>query len=126
MHIVGPIGFSLDNKLLKRAGLDYHLNTNKIKLYKNFEDCIRCIGIDKFLVITKYGKVQYDKVKYDINSALLFGSETRGLPMEVAKLFDSEKKIYIPMKSGNRSLNLSNSVAIVAYEAWKQVQYIGI
>ena len=123
LNIVKPTGFSIDDKALKRARMDYFSNTEPI-LYDNFKKFLNNKDSNHICVVTKYGDQLYNKVNYTNDSILLFGSETNGLPKEILHSF-SNKLIKIPMISGSRSLNLSNAVAIVAYEAWKQLKFSG-
>ena len=121
LHLIKPLGFSLEDKLLKRAKMDYHSNIEPI-IHEQIEDCIETLGKENIIAISKFGEKKYTDAKFSKKSALLFGSEVSGLPNKIRDLFKS--KLYsIPMVEKNRSLNLSNSVAIVAYEAWKNLKF---
>ena len=123
LHLIKPYGFKLNNKSFKRAGLDYHELTD-FKEYYSFDDFIEKIRTKKKIyAVSKFGQTQYNKVKFEENDFLLFGSETFGLPKEVLNKINNKNKIFIPMKKGNRSINLSNAVSIVIYEAWKQIDF---
>ncbi len=124
LHLIKPLGFSIQDKYLKRAGLDYWDQVN-ITVHENLDIFIKTVNPeDCFYVTTKGGKCHTD-IKYSNDSYLFFGKETRGLP---EKLLHSnyDRCIRIPMKSGTRSLNLSNSAAIIAYEALRQLDYPGL
>lgn len=120
LHLVKPLGFKLENKYLKRAGLDYWKNVN-LKLYENYEDFINRCGDKTLYFASTKGKINYYDVNYKQGDYFVFGSETSGLPDEViSKNFN--KCITIPMPGDVRSLNLSNSVAVILYEAYRQVK----
>ena len=124
LHLVHPLGFDISEKAVKRAGLDYWDKVNIVE-YENLEDFKKKIKSDKiYLLSTKSQKV-YSDIKYEDEAYLVFGPETRGLPEEyILEHFD--KAVRIPMRKGIRSLNLSNSVAIVAYEAEKQINFTNL
>ena len=123
LHIIEPAGFPLDDKSLKRAKLDYFTETSPI-LHKSFDEFLRKAGENKVYVISKYGKRVYTEVTYDINSFLVFGTETQGLPKEILTKFEN-RSLKIPMIKDSRSINLSNSVSIIVYEAWRQLKFSG-
>lgn len=124
LHLIHPLGFDISEKAVKRAGLDYWDKVNIVE-YKNLEEFKEKVKSDKiYLLSTKSQKV-YSDVKYEDGAYLVFGPETRGLPEDyILEHFD--KAVRIPMREGIRSLNLSNSVAIVAYEAEKQINFINL
>ena len=124
LHLVHPLGFDISEKAVKRAGLDYWDKVNIVE-YEDLEDFKKKIKSDKiYLLSTKSQKV-YSDIKYEDGAYLVFGPETRGLPEEyILEHFD--KAVRIPMRKGIRSLNLSNSVAIVAYEAEKQINFTNL
>ena len=124
LHLVHPLGFDISEKAVKRAGLDYWDKVNIVE-YESLADFKKKIKSDKiYLLSTKSQKV-YSDVKYENGAYLVFGPETRGLPEEyILEHFD--KAVRIPMRKGIRSLNLSNSVAIVAYEAEKQINFTNL
>ena len=121
LHIIEPIGFLLDDKSLKRAKLDYFSDINPI-IYKNYKSFINTIDEKKIYAVTKFGRKIYTEVNYDHNIFLLFGSETNGLPKTILSQLEN-RCLKIPMINKSRSLNLSNSVAIVVYEAWRQLKF---
>ena len=121
LHIIEPLGFPLDDKSLKRAKLDYFSNINPT-IHKNYKSFIDVIDEKRIYAVTKYGTRIYTEIKYDKDIFLLFGSETKGLPKAIlGKL--KNRSIKIPMINDSRSLNLSNSVAIVVYEVWRQLKF---
>jgi len=123
LHLVRPLGFEINEKSYKRAGLDYH-NEKILTSHENFNKCLNKLQSKNVYAITKFGTKCYTDVKFNIGDAILFGSETRGLPGEVINQFSENKKIFIPMIENSRSLNLSNAVSLVLYEAWRQVKFI--
>ena len=122
LHLVKPLGFSLDDRQMRRAGLDYH----EYAAVQVYDDWLRCAshfnGRRVFAVSTK-GLQRYDINRYREGDAFLFGPETRGLPSELLSMYSSERLIRLPMVADSRSLNLSNAVAVVVYEAWRQVGF---
>ncbi len=121
LHIVQPTGFPLDDKSLKRAKLDYFSDINPT-IHKNFKSFIDSTDEKKIYAVTKFGKRIYSEIKYDDDIFLLFGSETNGLPKVILNKLKN-RSIKIPMINDSRSLNLSNSVAVVAYEVWRQLKF---
>ena len=122
LHLIKPLGFRLNEKSFRRAGLDYHLLTD-IYQYDSLEECLRSLGKTRVFVITKYGNRQYSDAKFERGDTLLFGNETSGLPEKLICRFAETDRLFIPMKTGQRSLNLSNAVALTLYEAWRQNDY---
>lgn len=122
LHLVKPFGFQLNDKQLLRAGLDYHEFTNLIT-HNNWEDCIRNFANKRIFAVSTKGKQRLDQVNFLKEDTFIFGSESRGLPAEILASFPDERKIFIPMLPHRRSLNLSNAVAIIIYEAWRQIGY---
>ena len=123
LHIIKPTGFPLDNKSLIRAKLDYYSSITP-KIYRDFNDFKKQVDLNKVFAITKFGNQIYSKVKFRRNIFLLFGSETKGLPNDILDLL-SDRSLRVPMVDQSRSINLSNTVALVAYEAWKQLKFSG-
>lgn len=119
LHLIKPLGFILRDKQLLRAGLDYHEFTS-IKIHENWPDCMRNLEGKRIFVMTTTGKTRYDKFSYAQEDAFLFGSETSGLPKAIMNDFPAHMRLRIPMVSASRSLNLSNTVAVITYEAWRQ------
>ena len=124
LHIVEPCGFELDDKRLRRAGLDYHEFTN-IKTYSSFVDLIKKAKFNRLFALSSHGKKNLYDIKYEEDDAFIFGPETRGLPVDLRNSLGHEAVLRIPMQPDNRSMNLSNSVAVVVYEAWRQHQFLG-
>lgn len=121
LHLVGPLGFSIEDKYLKRAGLDYW-NDADIKYYESMDQFLKAHGTSQFYYSTTKAMYKYCDVKFEDNCFVLFGKESAGLPEELLKE-NKENCIRIPMKEGIRSLNLSNSVAVVIYEALRQQNF---
>ncbi len=123
LHLIKPLGFDLDRRSLRRAGLDYRWMA-QVHVHDDFAACERALGAAprplRWCAIETGGARRYDEVAYAEGDALLFGSERRGLPDEVLGRIGPQALASIPMQDGNRSLNLSNSVALVVYEAWRQ------
>ena len=122
LHLVKPLGFALKDKQLLRAGLDYHAFA-RVKVHENWIDCTKSLRDHRILAITTKGKQRYDKVIYTEGDAFLFGAESCGLPIQIMETFSELHRIRVPMISTSRSLNLSNTVAIVVYEAWRQARF---
>lgn len=123
LHLIKPLGFELDDKKLRRAGLDYR-EFAAVKVHEDLAQCMPLIHGDIFACTTK-GSRYYSSVQYKAGDAFLFGPETRGLPADVLTQFDANHRIRIPMLPESRSLNLSNSVAVMIYEAWRQMDFNG-
>tara|TARA_B100000524_G_scaffold293951_1_gene168654 strand:- start:59 stop:529 length:471 start_codon:yes stop_codon:yes gene_type:complete len=122
LHIIKPIGFSMNAKSMRRAGLDYYLNV-KMYVYENLDDFLSKNNFNNIYLITKFGKKRYDEVRYKKNDYLMFGSEINGLSEEIYSKISKSTKIFIPMFPANRSINLANAVSICVYEAWKQTNF---
>nr|WP_088922173.1 tRNA (cytidine(34)-2'-O)-methyltransferase [Granulosicoccus antarcticus] len=126
LHLVEPLGFSLEEKALRRAGLDYH-ETARVQVHACLADCLEALDITnsgaRIFAITTKGSVSYHQASYQPGDILLFGPETRGLPNEVLEDPQISARIRIPMRKDSRSLNLSNAVAIITYEALRQMDY---
>lgn len=124
LHLIEPFGFSLQDKQLRRAGLDYHDLTNVVR-YRDYQNFLQAMQGRRILACTTKGSRHYHRINYQPDDVLLFGSETSGLPDEVLTSIDANDRIRIPMQPTNRSLNLSNAVAIISYEAWRQLEFSG-
>jgi len=129
LHLVEPLGFSLDEKALRRAGLDYH-DTARVQVHVSLSACLETLDLARtggrvFAVTTK-GAEAYYQTAYQPGDVLLFGPETRGLPDEVLSDPAITARIWIPMRRDSRSLNLSNAVAILTYEVLRQLDYPGL
>lgn len=124
LHLIEPLGFGLEEKQLRRAGLDYHDLTH-VSRYANYDHFLKVMGKHRIFACTTKGSQAYHHVGYQVNDVLLFGSETSGLPDEILDSVVAEQRIRIPMQASNRSLNLANSVAVISYEAWRQHNFQG-
>jgi tRNA (cytidine/uridine-2'-O-)-methyltransferase len=124
LHLVKPLGFRLDDRSLKRSGLDYH-ELALVKIHADLDACLRALGDVRLLAVETGGSRCYADFGYRAGDAFLFGPETRGLPQTVLERVGRENSLYIPMRPRSRSLNLSNAVAVVAYEAWRQLRFAG-
>ncbi len=122
LHLVKPLGFRLDDKSLRRSGLDYH-DLAAVKIHADLAACFGEMGAARVFAIETCGRRPYTDADYRAGDALLFGPETRGLPREVIARIDADSILSIPMHAASRSLNLSNAVAIVVYEAWRQRRF---
>ena len=123
LHLIKPLGFSLDEKSVRRSGLDYH-DLAQVTEFDSWEDYIDT-NPQRLFALSTTGSVSYETVSYEKDDILLFGPETRGLPAKIRENPAVTEVIRIPMSPKNRSLNLSNSVAIVLYEAWRQLKFPG-
>ncbi len=124
LHLVEPLGFELDDKRLRRAGLDYREFVD-VRSHSSLAACVEALGEPRVFAFSTRGRTRFDTPAFAPGDAFLFGPETRGLPDEVLQDLPPEQRIRLPMKPGNRSLNLSNTAAVVVYEAWRQQDYEG-
>jgi tRNA (cytidine/uridine-2'-O-)-methyltransferase len=124
LHLVKPLGFDLTRKAVRRAGLDYE-ELAGVQVHASLAACLAALGGARLFSIETGGARAYSEAGFETGDALLFGSETRGLPAEVLAQVPRERQFTIPMRPGNRSLNLSNAVALVVYEAWRQNGFVG-
>ena len=122
LHVVHPLGFELDDKRLRRAGLDYHEFASVLQ-HQNLNDCLASMPNQRVFALSTRGRQRYDQVSYQAGDIFLFGPETRGLPHEVLDSLPAEQRLRLPMLNGQRSLNLSNTAAIMLYEAWRQMDF---
>lgn len=124
LHLVKPLGFTLEDKQLLRAGLDYH-EFASISVHADWVECMDELGdrSRRFFAISTKGKQRYDLVTYSPGDAFLFGPESRGLPADLLENFPEQRRLRVPMAAGSRSLNLSNAVAVIVYEAWRQMGF---
>ena len=123
LHLIEPLGFEFDDKRLKRAGLDYHEFAN-VQMHASLEKFINDVEPNRVFGFSTHARFNAFDVDYQENDALLFGPETRGLPTDIKQQL-GENLLRLPMRPDNRSLNLSNSVAIIVYEAWRQLGFNG-
>jgi len=124
LHLVKPLGFSLEDKQLKRAGLDYHEYAS-LKVHENWIECKTALAGKRMFALTTKGSTRHTDIAFQPDDVFVFGPETRGLPEEVRNEFTSEHRVRLPMLASSRSLNLSNSAAILLYEAWRQIGFEG-
>jgi tRNA (cytidine/uridine-2'-O-)-methyltransferase len=124
LHLVKPLGFELEGRAVRRAGLDYR-ELATLAVHAGFEECLASLDGARLFSIETGGSRHYSEVAFRSGDAFLFGSETRGLPVDVLATVPRERQLAIPMLGGNRSLNLANAVAIVTYEAWRQNGFAG-
>lgn len=124
LHLIQPLGFELDDRRLRRAGLDYHEWTS-LRLYENFSAFLEQQTGRRIFAFSTKGEVCYSDIVYCPGDTLLFGPETRGLPVDILARLPAGRRLRVPMRPHNRSLNLSNAVAVVLYEAWRQQGFAG-
>ena len=122
LHLVEPLGFSMDDKQLKRAGLDYHEHA-RVRVHANWQDCLKELNQDRLFALTTSATHGVYETHFQENDAFVFGSETAGLPRELLDAFRPDMRLRLPMRPGNRSLNLSNAVAVTVFEAWRQLDF---
>lgn len=124
LHLIEPLGFDLEEKKLRRAGLDYK-DLARVTRHANYQAFADAMAGHKIYAITTKGSRRHDKVSFQKGDVLLFGAETHGLHPDVMNSIAPEDRLRIPMKETNRSMNLSNAVALVSYEAWRQLDFEG-
>ncbi|GAB2499208.1 tRNA (cytidine(34)-2'-O)-methyltransferase [Pseudoxanthomonas sangjuensis] len=124
LHLVRPLGFALEDSQLRRAGLDYH-EYARMQVHDSLAAALQAIAPQRLFALSTRGRQRYDQVRYASGDAFLFGPETRGLPADVLEGVAPERRLRLPMRPHNRSLNLSNSVAVVVFEAWRQLGFPG-
>ncbi|MDE2069780.1 MAG: tRNA (uridine(34)/cytosine(34)/5-carboxymethylaminomethyluridine(34)-2'-O)-methyltransferase TrmL [Gammaproteobacteria bacterium] len=124
LHLVHPLGFEITAARVKRAGLDYREMAN-VREHVDLETCIKDIAPTRLFAVSTRGRQRYTDVQYQDGDAFLFGPETRGLPQHLLDSLLQERVLRIPMRPDNRSLNLSNAVAVIVYEAWRQAAFAG-
>ena len=124
LHLVRPLGFTLDDARVKRAGLDYH-ELARVHEHQDLAACLSSLDGSRIFAVETAGGLRHDEARYRAGDAFLFGRETTGLPRSVIADSPQDQLIRLPMVPGNRSLNLSNAVAIVIFEAWRQLGFAG-
>ena len=122
--MVKPLGFQLDNKSLQRSRLDYH-DLADVRVHGDFGACLADLGAARMFAVETGSVHRYSDVTYREGDAFVFGPETRGLPFAILERIGRDNSVFIPMRSQSRSINLSNAVAIVVYDAWRQLGYVG-
>ena len=124
LHLVEPLGFALDDTKLRRAGLDYH-EFARLQVHASLDHCLASLPSPRVFAFSARSSMRFDGVSFRAGDALLFGPETRGLPEAVIAAIPAENRLRLPMRAGQRSLNLSNAVAVAVFEAWRQLDYAG-
>lgn len=124
LHLVEPLGFRVDDKSLRRAGLDYHEYAS-MQCHPNWEACLASLGERRLFALTTKASRSYAEVEFKPGDVFVFGPESRGLPAEMLERFPPERRLRLPMQPGNRSLNLSNAAAVMVFEAWRQQGFAG-
>ncbi|MDH5648507.1 MAG: tRNA (uridine(34)/cytosine(34)/5-carboxymethylaminomethyluridine(34)-2'-O)-methyltransferase TrmL [Gammaproteobacteria bacterium] len=122
LHLIKPLGFSIDDKQLRRAGLDYH-DFATVQQYSCLDECITDVDPGNLYMFSTKAKTVYTSAHFKKGDMLVFGSETRGLPKNILESVSGEQRLRLPMHTSSRSLNLSNTVAVVIYEAWRQLGF---
>jgi tRNA (cytidine/uridine-2'-O-)-methyltransferase len=124
LHLIEPLGFDLEDKQLKRAGLDYHEYAS-LQVHASLEAALQHVRPSRVFALSTRGTQRYDQPRYQPGDAFLFGPETRGLPQDVLDALPPDQRLRLPMRPDNRSLNLSNTVAVVVFEVWRQAGFPG-
>lgn len=124
LHLVGPLGFSIDDRRLRRAGLDYHDLAN-VTVHADWNRFLSAVKARRMFALTTGAQRNVYDEEFRPGDVFVFGSETAGLPQAILARFDSRSRLRLPMRPGNRSLNLSNAVAVVVFEAWRQLGFSG-
>jgi tRNA (cytidine/uridine-2'-O-)-methyltransferase len=124
LHLIEPLGFDLSDRQLKRAGLDYH-EYARLQVHADLTAALQAIAPRRLFALSTRGAVRHDTPQFAAGDAFLFGPETRGLPQQVLDALPAGQRLRLPMRPDNRSLNLSNTVAVVVFEAWRQLGFVG-
>lgn len=128
LHLVRPLGFELSEARLRRAGLDY-AELTEVCVHEDWAACLAALALAgtgrRLFALSTKGETRHDEPHYRPDDAFVFGPETRGLPAEILASISPERRLRLPMRPGNRSINLSNAVAVVAFEAWRQLDFAG-
>ena len=124
LHLIEPLGFEWDDKRVKRAGLDYH-EFAEVKRWPSYEAFLAEVAPKRVFACTTKGRTAHSAVQFALGDALLFGPESRGLPIEIIESLPFEQRLRIPMLPQSRSMNLANAVAVFVYESWRQFDYSG-
>jgi tRNA (cytidine/uridine-2'-O-)-methyltransferase len=123
LHLIHPLGFALEEKKLRRAGLDYH-EWASVKEYQNIQECLDHFPGERIFALTTKAERNYSNATFQANDIFIFGPESRGLPKSFLDTLHPDQKLRIPMTANNRSLNLSNAAAVLVYEAWRQINFL--
>lgn len=124
LHLIKPLGFTLEDKQLIRAGLDYH-EFATLRVHETLQDCLSAFDPARVFALTTKGRQAFHTIRYQAGDAFLFGPESRGLPADVLEQFNAAQRVRLPMLAHSRSLNLSNTVAVAVFEAWRQCEFAG-
>ncbi|WP_345196586.1 tRNA (uridine(34)/cytosine(34)/5-carboxymethylaminomethyluridine(34)-2'-O)-methyltransferase TrmL [Kistimonas scapharcae] len=124
LHLIRPLGFALDDKRMRRAGLDYH-EFAALQLHDGYEDFLEAVKPGKVYALSTKGTTCYTTPEFQPGDALMFGPETRGLPADLRESLPKDQVLRLPMQADSRSMNLSNTVAVVLYESWRQLGFKG-
>ena len=124
LHLVQPLGFSMDDKQLKRAGLDYHEYAS-VRVHADWQSCLKVLNHDRVFALSTSAANSVYAARFQENDAFVFGSETAGLPETVRAQVAASHRVRLPLRADQRSLNLSNAVAVAVFEAWRQLGYAG-
>lgn len=124
LHLIKPLGFDLSEKAVRRAGMDY-AELADVRIWESLEDCLGALQPPRWFALSTRATTRHDAPRFVAGDTFLFGPETRGLPQAVLEACPPVRRLRIPMHPGNRSINLSNSVAVVVYEAWRQQDFMG-
>lgn len=124
LHLVKPLGFDIDERTVRRAGLDYK-EVSEARVHEDWEACLAALGGARLFALSTRGTVRHDAPRFETGDAFVFGRETCGLPEEILAGLPADRRLRLPMVAGSRSLNLSNAVAVTIYEAWRQRGFAG-
>lgn len=124
LHLIRPLGFSIDDAALRRAGMDYRERA-VIRVHDSYEAFVEAVGAVRIFALSTKASTRYDQAAFRDDDVLLFGPESRGLPAELLESLPQDQRLRLPMQPDSRSLNLSNAVAVVVYEAWRQSGFSG-
>jgi tRNA (cytidine/uridine-2'-O-)-methyltransferase len=124
LHLIKPLGFDLDHAKLRRAGLDYH-EFAAVAVHDDLDAFVASVQPGRLFALSTRNSTPYHDVRFAADDAVVFGPETRGLPQALLDSLAPDRRLRLPMRPGNRSLNLSNAVAVVVYEAWRQAGFVG-
>jgi tRNA (cytidine/uridine-2'-O-)-methyltransferase len=122
LHLIEPLGFDLEERKLRRAGLDYR-EFAAVSTHESLEQCLQALGAPRVFALTTKAQHRHDEPRYAAGDAFLLGPETRGLPQVVLDGLPPEQRLRLPMQEGSRSLNLANTAAVIVYEAWRQLGF---
>jgi len=124
LHLIEPLGFRIDDRQLRRAGMDY-AEFAEVSVHPHWDACKQALAGRRMFALSTRGSVRHDTVNYEPGDTFVFGPETRGLPPDMLEEFPPERRLRVPMMPGCRSINLSNSVAVTVFEAWRQQGFAG-